>query len=1086
VRNHSAVNIKIKQNLYIAVIALYLVVSSLFLLNTEYQHRKLKRMLIEKAVSSTNSRIDDYFESLNTTFNYVLSTIRSNPNLIDAIVSKNQEELRNVLLPVINNFIIPNETFIAFYNSENQELYNSSLYSINKLKKYCLDVNQPANGLMWGVGEEGIFFLAKQNLFIDKNELSIFYGIRDIEGFKFLSNNNKEIPFVLIDTNIFCTPSSSLGYKLNSFVVRVYSNPQEVSFLASNIDFSKDIISKEICVNNRDYLIREISSKHFPFPINTARFFIAIDNTEINKSFVNNLVILISVIIILLILVLLILKRYNNRITNSIHKEEKKLEIQLQTRTRELLNDNNQLNQFFNSTANGIRIVDINYNIINVNDSFSYLSGVESAEIEGKKCYEVFPSTCCHTSNCPLDQILQGLSIVECREVRFNKMGEKVYCQYKAKPFIGNNGELLGIIEDFKDITDLQIAQETVSQTQKQFESLLESMPVGVFIRDFEGNIFYQNTYMNRLFGPKETQPRNLKNIYPNLVKRFFEEDKIVDKFGIFVGEDKITDSNGVDKTYVTHKFKFTGANNTPLIGGVSIDITKRKNAEHNSYVLTKAIINSPIGVLITSPEGTVEFCNPEFEKYSDSPSEKIIGQTFPFFNPTQSNKLQGPISSALKGDIFQGEVQISIYDSIQQWYTLSIAPVFNRNGDIAHLIFIFDNITQRKEFEREIVIAKTKAEESDRLKTSFLSNLSHEIRTPLNAILGFSSILNNPAITPGEKLEIPSYIVNHSNSLLELIGDLIDIAAIESNQLSIKKTECQLNNLLLDAYNEAVSKNALLTDKKIKTNIKLGVTEENFTILTDPERLTQVVRHLISNAIKFTQKGFVEFGYTFKDANNLMFYVIDSGVGLSEDEKGIIFTPFRQADDSRTRNFNGMGLGLAIAKHIVERLGGKIWVNSVKNQGSTFYFTIPYIPIRTKFDPAIFPPKTKDYFNWKSKTILVADDIDSNFVFIQTLLKPTGVSLLWAKNGREAIAMAKQHKIDLILMDIVMPEIDGFEATKQIKKFDKNVKVICQTAYPTNENEMASHESGMDSFLAKPIQAYSMLKVIDEFISKN
>ena len=746
--------------------------------------------------------------------------------------------------------------------------------------------------------------------------------------------------------------------------------------------------------------------------------------------------------------------------------------------------NNFELDQIFNSTTNGIRIIDTQFNVLKLNEAFCRITGIPFKEEINDKCYESFPSSSCHTSNCPLEQIKHGEEQVEKQEVRFNRNNERVICQYRAKPFYENNGGLIGIIEDFKDITELNIAQESQLKTQKQFESLLNSMPVGVFIRDFEGNMFYQNTYMDKAFGAFNFERKNIKYVFPsNQVDRFIEEDKVVDKYGSVIVEEQLIDGNGIERTYVTHKFKFLGSKNQFLIGGVSIDITKRKHAEHNYYVLSKAINNSPIGVIITSPDGVIEFCNPEFAKLATKSKEELNGTIFPVFIEIVNNPLALGVSKALLGTVYQEEKCLRIYSNESRWYAISIAPVYNKKGDVAHLIFIFDDITQRKEYEKEMTIARNKAEESDRLKTAFLSNLSHEIRTPLNAILGFSSLLNNPTISEQEKLEIPALLSIHSNELLEIINDIIDVSAIETNQLTIKKTECKLNSLLTKTFTDFIQSNK---KQSLKTYIKLGVSEETFTILTDPDRLSQVVRHLLSNAVKFTSSGFIEFGYTFKDANTLLFYIIDTGVGLSEEETSIIFNPFRQVDDSKTRNFNGLGLGLAISKHIIERLGGKIWVNSTKNEGSTFYFTLPYIPIRAKFNEYTPPVKNGIKFDWTHKTIMVADDIDSNFMFIQTLLKPTGANLLWAKNGKEAINMAQNKEIDLVLMDIVMPEVDGFEATKQIKLLKNHIPIICQTAYPSPENQKAGIESGMDKFLAKPIAAYDMLIAIDEYIAKN
>jgi PAS domain S-box-containing protein len=968
------------------------------------------------------------------------------------------------------------------YQPNGENLYSSDFDSLNF--DSILYSNSPfITNLYGGYALNGneILLFSKSEIELHETTLDIVVSINLDNYFNNLRNGQQVLFFTLFQNDSLNRypqiPGNYFAHSPNREVFNSLS-----TFFINNEDDNS--LANEISANQRSYIAINVLEYFSKETNNVATSFVLFDTTMYKQAHTNSLTKILVLNFLILITLLVAFRIFKARIMSFMLNLNHMQETKNRERTKESIYQSDQLMQVFNTTANGIRIIDINHNIIKYNESFCKLSGIPFLETINEKCYNLFPSTFCHTDNCPLERIKNGESIIETKEIRFSRNGEKVTCQYRAKPLLGENGELLGIIEDFKDITELELEEEKHRQTRKQYEALLASMPVGVFIRDFEGNMFYQNSYMDKAFGPFTYEKKNIKYVFPsNQVNRFFEEDKFVERYGSIIVEEQLIDNNNVERTYVTHKFKFSGAENKSLIGGVAIDISKRKNAEHNFYVLSKAINNTPIGVLVTSPEGIVEFCNPEFERISGKTSENLLGSTIPELFDNSSKKLDSAIQLALTGAVHQEEMHLRIFMNRPSWFAFSVSPVFNRHGNVAHLIFVFDDITQRKEYEKEITIAKTKAEESERLKTAFLSNLSHEIRTPLNAILGFSSILNSPNIPEDEKYEIPSQLVNHSNSLLELINDLIDISAIETYQFEVKKRECQLNKIITETFNDVIKGN---TNKSLKTSIKLGVVEENFTILSDPDRLSQLIRHLLSNAIKFTSNGFVEMGYTFKDASTLMFYLIDTGVGLSKEEQSIIFNPFRQADDSRTRSYNGMGLGLAISKHIVERLGGRIWVNSTKNQGSTFYFTMPYIPVRAKFDEFVEPLKENQIFNWKSKTILVADDIDSNYQFLKTIIKPTGADVIWAKNGREAVETVKEKAIDLVLMDIVMPELDGFEATKQIKSYNNQIKVICQTAYPSPENHSAGIASGMDRFLSKPIATSNMMRLIDEYIHQN
>jgi PAS domain S-box-containing protein len=1070
--------------LNISVIVLYTVISFFFLLNSEIQHRRTKNILVEAAIDRTNAYINTNLYTIGSAFSQILTLITENQEVLSALALSDSDQIENSVLPYYKALANPLGANITIFSPNNEIIYSSSNNPQAFNPAFVPFIVSNTNQLgFFAFGHDGFFFVAQKDIDTRNGTATVFVSILDTEALKLIEDISNLPLFTVFDKHQI-KGTHQLGKEENGKIIRYYNHESLVYSFFTKID-SKLLLDKhQVSINSKQYFVVKFIDYRIDAESIGASSYCIIDISDYQKAYVNHLIRIVLIIVFLFIAVIIFLRLFRTKILNAALNLRNSFEDKLTERTREVIHESDQLNQIFNASANGIRIIDKDFNVIKVNESFCKLSGTPFHAETDEKCFNIFPSTFCHTDNCPLEQIKCGAEIVEHKEIRFNRNAQKVTCQYKAKPLLGLNGELLGIIEDFKDITQLEIEEERHKQTQKQFESLLASMPVGVFIRDFEGNMFYQNSYMDKAFGPFTYEKKNIRYVFPtNQVNRFFEEDKFVERYGSIIVEEQLIDKNQVERTYVTHKFKFFGADNKMMIGGVAIDISKRKQAENNFYVLSKAINNTPIGILITSPEGIVETCNPEFEQICGQTSEHLIGNTIPQLFDKSSGKLFDAINVALMGTVHQEEINVKIFKEQSNWFSFSVSPVLNRHGNVAHLIFVFDDITQRKEYEKEINIAKTRAEESDKLKSAFLNNLSHEIRTPLNAILGFSSLLNNSTVSVEEKNDIPKQLINHSNSLLEFINDLIDIAAIETNQFAVKKRECQLNKIVTDTFNEVLRSNQ---NSRLKTSIKLGVVEENFTILSDPDRIAQLVRHLLSNALKFTSTGFVELGYTFKDASTLLFYLIDTGVGLTKEEKSIIFNPFRQADDSSTRSHNGLGLGLAISKHIVERLGGRIWVDSTKDQGATFFFTLPYIPVRAKFDEFVEPSKEINAFNWKSKTILVADDIDSNFYFLQAIIKPTGANVLWAKNGREAVDTVKSKQIDLVLMDIIMPELNGFEATKQIKSYNSDIKVICQTAYPSPEHQSAGFQSGMDKFLSKPIAANNMMLLIDEYIHQN
>ena len=379
-----------------------------------------------------------------------------------------------------------------------------------------------------------------------------------------------------------------------------------------------------------------------------------------------------------------------------------------------------------------------------------------------------------------------------------------------------------------------------------------------------------------------------------------------------------------------------------------------------------------------------------------------------------------------------------------------------------------------------ELIIAKSKAEESDKLKSAFLANMSHEIRTPLNGILGFSSFLKDPDLSK-EQVERYIHIIDSSGQqLLNIINDILDISKIEAGQLSISSEATHINELLKELLEQFINEAEL---KDLSLILNIDPRDENIVTHTDENRLRQVFGNLLSNAIKFTSEGTIEFGLSLKE-NFIEFYVKDPGIGIATKDQSIIFEPFRKVASKTNQLYGGTGLGLAISKALVEKLGGTLAVASRINKGSTFIFTIPYLQT---LEPNTRPLAITTYdspYNLNQKTILVAEDEIFNFYYIEELLKPLNVKTIYAKNGLEAVEMAKNNPdVSLVLMDMRMPEMDGLAATKLIKEIRPKLPIIAQTAYASREDMENAKASGFDYYLSKPIVRELFMEVIGKYL---
>ncbi len=384
---------------------------------------------------------------------------------------------------------------------------------------------------------------------------------------------------------------------------------------------------------------------------------------------------------------------------------------------------------------------------------------------------------------------------------------------------------------------------------------------------------------------------------------------------------------------------------------------------------------------------------------------------------------------------------------------------------------------------EKIYIHEREKAEKSDKLKSAFLANMSHEIRTPMNSILGFSQLLDTD-ITREERKEYIKIINDSGIYLLQLIEDIIDISKIEANQIEIHPVEFVLKDLFDDL--KTIFSQSLLKQGKDKIKLEYYVPFPDLRLVTDRIRLKQILTNLLSNAVKFTEKGSIEFG-CIHEGEHLQFFVRDTGIGIDKEFHEVIFNRFMKLEaQSPEKIYRGTGIGLSLSKDLIHLLEGKIWIESEPGKGSAFYFSIPFVEKKAYTEIMTKPEGKVKQVRWPGKTILVAEDEDTNYLFLYELLKKTGVTVIRAIDGEETVRLFKDHpEIDLVLIDLKMPVMDGFEATRLMKLLNKDVPVIAQTAYAMEGDEEKCRKAGCDDYLAKPIMKESFMAMLDKYLSQ-
>jgi len=470
----------------------------------------------------------------------------------------------------------------------------------------------------------------------------------------------------------------------------------------------------------------------------------------------------------------------------------------------------------------------------------------------------------------------------------------------------------------------------------------------------------------------------------------------------------------------------------------------------------------------------------------------------FVFFDPRKVDKSFSGLTIVIKQIINMAVEKLEKLTLLEELKSL--------NADFENKVRMqTGELTQRIEkLEKEVTDQKVAKPEKPEAKISLsdkhevdwpslLLNISHEIRTPLNGILGFSEIIRNTDLSPVTKEKYSSIIKTCGKSILKIIEDIIDLEKIESHRIQIKKENFAVGAILTELYDHF--KNDDLFRQKENVEIRLNIhLDANTMINSDRDRVWQILANLIGNAVKYTEEGYVEFGCKIQESTTkkkseqeMVFFVRDTGIGIQKEFHSYIFERFVKIEHEFSKMYGGTGLGLSIAKDIAVLLGGRIWFDSEPGAGSQFYFSLPatVVTISGKELP-MTSKEIKTKFVWTGKTVMIVEDDEMSLIYLKEVLKSTQIEILHARNGKQAVEMVESNpEISIILMDIKLPEMDGYEATRKIKQIKPTLPVIAQTAYAMADDQQKSLEVGCDEYISKPINRRKLLETMESFISQ-
>ena len=640
-----------------------------------------------------------------------------------------------------------------------------------------------------------------------------------------------------------------------------------------------------------------------------------------------------------------------------------------------------------------------------------------------------------------------------------------------------------------RDITERKKNAEEMRLRLEQLRQIIDLVPSYIFAKDIDGKFLLVNKAMAEVFGMDPDSVVGKDDFdtgaSEQIVKGYRDADLFVIEKGqpVMIPEEHVLRADGQLGWFQTVKIPYRHPGlEKPAVLGVATEITERKKVEDElrkseerfrklfeSHSAVKLLVDPKSGRIIDANKAAVDYYGWDIDTLRNMTVYDLSEVSFDKIKKRMDEVQQE------KGIVFESVHRLA--NGTLRDVELYASRIEIEKNTILHSIV--HDITDKKKILTDLIIAKEKSEESDRLKTAFLHNISHEIRTPMNAIVGFTSLMDSPNLSEETRKQYIDIIYQSSSQLLSIITDIVDISNIETGHSNVKFTDININFVLKNIY-EQFSYRA--KSAGIGFRYCFGMNDDVSMISCDETKLIQVISNLLNNAFKFTKQGYIEFGYSLLN-RTLEFYVRDTGIGISGEYFERIFDRFYQIENPSGRN-GGTGLGLSICKAYIEQMGGRIWLESDSGKGTTFYFSLPFMQYHV--DEA---HKSDDYESetnsvTSESSILIAEDDDINYLLLKEILEGMGLKTIRACNGVEAVDKCIQLRdTDLVLMDIKMPLMDGYSATAKIKLMRPLINIIAITAYTQNTDREKILMSGFSDYISKPVDKNKLVKLLRKYL---